>query len=384
MLKILLFADWYEPGFKAGGPIRSCANFVQYMKDNYLVDVFTSDRDLGSDKPYDGIPVNQWIQGDHPSVRIYYCSPDSLNWKNIRTQMKASRPDFIYCNSMFSTKFSIFPLLISRFSDIDAQIVLSPRGMLRASALRYKPLKKKIFLKFFQWSGLYRHIFFHAADKTEMQDVQIHFGPKANVAMIPNFPAAPPSSISGIAKSAGEISMIFVGRIHPIKNLDFLLELLKGVRSNARLTIVGSIEDPVFWDKCQNIIKELPKNVTVTHAGEIPNHQLSAITAQHHIFTLPTQGENFGHAIFESLAIGRPVLISDQTPWRHLTNEKAGWDLPLDRPDLYLEAIESVAALQQEAYDEWSQSTWNFVRNFVNGLTLREDYIKLFSAPAQS
>ena len=31
----------------------------------------------------------------------------------------------------------------------------------------------------------------------------------------------------------------------------------------------------------------------------------------------------------ESLMAGRPVLISDQTPWRGLEQEKCGWDVPL-------------------------------------------------------
>ena len=45
---------------------------------------------------------------------------------------------------------------------------------------------------------------------------------------------------------------------------------------------------------------------------------LSEIKEQH-LFVLPTFGENYGYAIFESLAIGRPVLISDQTRRRNST-----------------------------------------------------------------
>src|SRR4249919_758913 len=59
--KILLFADWYEPAFKAGGPIRSCVNFVQHMREDYEIFVFTSDRDIGSTQALSGIVSNQWI-----------------------------------------------------------------------------------------------------------------------------------------------------------------------------------------------------------------------------------------------------------------------------------------------------------------------------------
>ena len=70
--KILVFADWYEPGFKAGGPIRSCVNFVRYMREDYLLYVFTTDRDLGSTAPYEGIRTDVWSGAAHPNVRIYY------------------------------------------------------------------------------------------------------------------------------------------------------------------------------------------------------------------------------------------------------------------------------------------------------------------------
>jgi len=349
------------------------------MRDDYQLYVFTSDRDLGSTTPYDGIRADTWSASGHPDVRIYYCSPGKLGWGNIKQQMKDVQPDFIYLNSMFSTPFTIYPLLISRLLRMDGDIILSPRGMLRASALQFKSLKKQVFLKLFRWSGFYRPLSFHASDNTELQDVKRHFGKKARTSMIPNFPAAPPETVRAIQKPAGQLSMIFIGRIHPIKNLDYLLKVLKDVRSRVSLTIVGSLEDKAYWERCGNLIRELPGDITVSYAGEIPNDALPDITNQHHIFALPTRGENFGHAIFESLSLGRPVLISDQTPWRGLTAAYAGWDLPLERPELFRLAIEAAAAFDQEEYNKWSQSTFKFVQDFVAQLTLKKDYLKLFS-----
>ena len=40
---------------------------------------------------------------------------------------------------------------------------------------------------------------------------------------------------------------------------------------------------------------------------------------------LPTLGENYCHAIAESIISGTPVLISDQTPWTQICNGKLGW-----------------------------------------------------------
>jgi glycosyltransferase involved in cell wall biosynthesis len=375
--KILLFADWYEPGYKAGGPIRSCVNFTGNMQGDYEVFVFTADRDLNAAAPYEGIRTDEWTTGAG-GVRIFYCSPAALTWRNISTQLDTIRPDFIYLNSMFSLRFTIFPLLITRLRQKGSRIVLSPRGMLRSSAVAFKASRKRVFFRLFRWLGFHRNIQFIAADETEVKDIAREFGPAARISLIPNFPGSQPTEQEITAKTPGNLSLICIGRIHPIKNTDYLLDILRDVKAAVRLTIVGAIEDKAFWAKCEKKIGELPANIVVTYAGEMPNHQLAGIIRQHHIFVLPTRGENFGHAIFEALSLGKPVIISDQTPWRRLVAAKAGWDLPLDRPEAFSAAIGTAAAFGQDEYAAWCRGVRGYVADYLNSLNLKEEYSKLF------
>jgi glycosyltransferase involved in cell wall biosynthesis len=376
--RIMLFADWFEPGYRAGGPIRSCVNFVQHMKPHYEIYVFTSDRDLGSTAAYENVPADQWHE-QTGGVKIYYCSPAQLGWKNIRQQLHSLKPDFIYLNSMFSKFFSIYPLLISSRKKSPVKIILSPRGMLKESAIQFKPLKKKIFLSLFRSLGFQHRLYFQAADETEKKDIQYFFGPATRIALIPNFSGSLADYPAGIEKPPGYLSMVFVGRIHPIKNLHYLLAILNQLKDQVRLAIVGSLEDPAFWNNCQELIHRLPANVAVDYLGEIPNHQLPDIIRQYHIFVLPTKGENFGHAIFEALSQGKPALISDQTPWRNLAEKKAGWDLPLNQPALFRQAIEQAAAFNQQEYDDWSYNAWKYVRDYTEKSNLKEAYLNLFN-----
>jgi len=376
--KILLFADWYEPGYKAGGPIRSCVNFVHNMESEYSVYVFTTDRDLGSNEPYKNVETDKWIVFSN-SVYVYYCSPQKLSWSNIRKQIVSLNADFIYLNSMFSKYFTIYPLLIIRFNKIKSKIILSPRGMLRDSAIQFKTFKKKTYLMLSKILGLYRNTCFHVVDENEKLDVFSHFGANAQVATIPNFPSVLADRPAFVKKEIGELSMVFVGRIHPIKNLAYLLFILKEIPSVVKLSIVGNLEDKFFWGKCTEIIGELPSNISVKYLGEIPNHQLPSVFAKHHIFILPTKGENFGHAIFEALSQGKPVLISNQTPWRNLQKMHAGWDVSLKQPHLFWEAIEQAVSFDQEEYNKWSRNAWEYASNYTSQLHLRNDYIKLFS-----
>ena len=376
--KILLFVDWYEPGYKAGGPIRSCVNFARHMRDAYRVYIFTSDRDLGSIAPYEHIRTDEWTGGEG-DISIYYCSPANLGWRTIHRQMRQIAPDFVYLNSMFSPRFSIYPLLIDTLHGLKNRIVLSPRGMLKSSAIRFKPARKKLFIAGIRGLGIHRKITFLASDETERTDIRQYFGPRVRVDLISNFPAALPEPSPITEKARGELSMIFVGRIHPIKNLDYLLTVLREVKGKIQLTIVGSREEEAFWSACQVLIRDLPPGATATYMGAIPNDELAAVIARHHIFVLPTKGENFGHAIFEALALGKPVLISDQTPWKGLAAAGAGWDLPLDRPETFRQALEEAVAFDQQEYTGRCGQTRKFVEAYMRNSDLKEKYQKLFS-----
>ncbi|MBI9061941.1 MAG: hypothetical protein JEZ14_08115 [Marinilabiliaceae bacterium] len=43
--KILIFIDWFLPGYKAGGPVRSMANMVEYLMEEYDFFIVTRNTD---------------------------------------------------------------------------------------------------------------------------------------------------------------------------------------------------------------------------------------------------------------------------------------------------------------------------------------------------
>ena len=45
---------------------------------------------------------------------------------------------------------------------------------------------------------------------------------------------------------------------------------------------------------------------------------------------LPTNSENFGMVVAESLACGTPVICSQGAPWKGLLTHNCGWWVPID------------------------------------------------------
>lgn len=377
---ILILTDWYEPGYKAGGPIQSCRNFVAAMHELYNISVLTTDRDLGEDNAYPGIQTNQWISRP-PGLQVYYVAKETLNSKLLMELIDSQKPDFIYLNSMYSYQFSILPLLLLWRKKIQARIILAPRGMLQEGALKFKSKKKKLFIFLLKCMHIPQRIHFHATDPQEKKDILRRFPKAGSVEVIPNFSGAVPISASPIEKVPGHLCCVYISRIIPKKNILFFLKLLNMVPENIELefTIYGEVEDEKYWQQAQKVIHFLPKNTTVLYCGPLPHERVNTCLEANHVFVLPSKGENFGHAIFEAFSAGRPCLISDKTPWRGLKKDQIGWDISLENHAEWIAAIKEAADFDQPAFNAWSERCRQFAKEHQERTNLKKAYIKLFS-----
>jgi glycosyltransferase involved in cell wall biosynthesis len=374
--RILIFIDWFEPAYKAGGPIRSIVNLVHSLEGSYDIFVFTSNKDLGDAVPMLGVQSNQWVNYSK-TAKVFYAGANRLGPRFIWKEIRKVQPDYIYCNSLFSFWFSIYPILLKRLGLIKFPVILAPKGMLRASALKFKSTKKKIFLQLFSLLGIPKIIDFHATDLEEATSIENSFG-KVSIYPILDSPAALPRQISRIEKKQGSLRILFVGRIHPIKQLDVVLNCLQEQTAQIVLTVVGVIEDDLYWKKCRTIIENLPQNVEVKIISAVQHFELAAIINDHHILFLPTLGENFGHAIYEALGAGRPVLISDQTIWRNLSIAEAGWDISLHDKNRFSLILKEIVNWNQDTFAVWSKGARKFVEEYLIKNEPLSAYKKLF------
>ncbi|HEY4797624.1 MAG TPA: glycosyl transferase family 1, partial [Bacteroidia bacterium] len=184
--KILILSDWYLPGYKAGGPIKSISTLIANCSDVFDLYVITSDRDLGEDKPYKNIQSDKWNSvGD--SVSVYYVSEKNINWKNLLSVIRQIEFDLIYLNSYFSRCFSIYPLLYQKFGFIKTPVLIAPRGMLGDGALQIKQTKKKVFISLSKMLSLHKYVSWHATSKQEAQEIRkvYHSAPIFTASNIP-------------------------------------------------------------------------------------------------------------------------------------------------------------------------------------------------------
>ena len=49
----MICTDYYRPGYKGGGPIKSVENLVESLGENFSATILTSNRDLGSKRQFE-------------------------------------------------------------------------------------------------------------------------------------------------------------------------------------------------------------------------------------------------------------------------------------------------------------------------------------------
>jgi glycosyltransferase involved in cell wall biosynthesis len=252
--------------------------------------------------------------------------------------------------------------------------------MLKPSALAQKSWKKRPILAMLRAVGMVGKVAFHATSADEVNEVRAAFG-AVSVVLLNNVPCVPQKHPAAHSRSAEVLRLCFLGRVHPIKNLLWLLASMKEVDCRCHLVVVGPIEDQRYYEQCLRAVEQLPSSVTVEFVGAKTEAEVRELLLASDGMILPTLGENFGHAIFESLAVGTPVIISDQTIWRGLVEQKAGWDLPLV-PEVFAGAICQLAGTNDSEYQALRENALAVAHRFLDANNFVVDYQRMFWANA--
>ncbi|WOX05442.1 glycosyltransferase [Microbulbifer pacificus] len=351
-MRILISVSFFTPAFRAGGPVRSLSYLLSHLKGDFEFLILTSDRDLGDSEPYAGLPRDQWVEAHGAQVR--YCSPGSLTPWGLAKILRETPHDLLYLNSFFSSRFTIALLMARRFFNCPAApVLLAPRGEFSPGALAINHVKKQAYIQVGKALGLFRDIFWHASTEHEKVDIQAKMAvPDGQVGIACNLaaplPAEPP--FHALRAKDEPLRVLFLSRISPKKNLGFAFDVLKNVSIPIRFTVMGPEEDVAYSERCREQIRALPDHVIVDWVGAIPHDKVANAMVAHDLFFLPTQGENFGHVIAEALGVGTPVLISDTTPWRGLAEKGIGFDISLETPAGFHEALSQIWKLGPEEY----------------------------------
>lgn len=190
--------------------------------------------------------------------------------------------------------------------------VVSPHGMLQAWAVRNSRWKKAIAAGLYERRNFELAACVHALSTNEADDIRA-FGVRRPVCVIPNGVCVS-GALDRLERARGANLLLFLGRLHPKKNLPALLEGWASSRSDPRaaewrLGIAG-------WDQDGHaqLIRRMAAALGVSDSvdflgpqfGEAKAKLLAAASA----FVLPSLSEGLPMAVLEAWAAGLPVLMT--------------------------------------------------------------------------
>jgi glycosyltransferase involved in cell wall biosynthesis len=234
------------------------------------------------------------------------------------------KPDILHDNGIWLPHNHRLAALAKRLS---IPRIVSIRGMLEPWALNHKKWKKTIAWSVYQRRDLTGANCHHATAKGEARNVQ-RLGFDVPVCMIPNgvdLPEVNPISSHRGPTRGGWKTVLFMGRLYPVKGLPMLIEAWAQVRPNGwKLSIAGP-DEAGHRRQLERSISAAGLEEIVAFVGRRDGRAKQAAFSEADLFVLPSHSESFGMAIAEALAHSLPVLTTTATPWSMLQDYDCGW-----------------------------------------------------------
>ncbi len=129
----------------------------------------------------------------------------------------------------------------------------------------------------------------------------------------------------------GKRLILFLGRLHPKKGCDLLVEAFsRVVAQDDSLHVVIAGPDEIGWERhLRSCALRGGIGERVHFPGMLRADRKWGAFYASEVFVLPSHQENFGIAVAEALGCGLPVLISDKVNiWREIEADGAGFVAP--------------------------------------------------------
>lgn len=195
--------------------------------------------------------------------------------------------------------------------------MITPHGNFNEVALRFSPIKKRI-ARFFLFEKMFaRARCFQALNEAECRAIRA-YGIRQPICVIPHGVRIPPEQPSDVCvdllpeKLRGKKIVLFLGRLHPIKNVEGVLRAWSrlGVGfPDWRLVIAGGGQES-YRRQLEELAGKLNLQESVEFVGHVEGRLKSAWFSCASVFVLSSFSEGLPVAALEAMAARTSVLLT--------------------------------------------------------------------------
>ncbi len=189
--------------------------------------------------------------------------------------------------------------------------VVSARGMLDSWAISHSRWKKRVVWWLFEKKHLHGAACLHALADSEAESMRA-LGLRNPIAVIPNGVDAGERPLGETGNGAGK-RLLFLGRLHPKKNLVNLIRAWARVRDGVPAAggwtlVIAGWDDGGHEAELKRMVEESGLSAAVCFAGPLHGEEKQRMLAAVQGFVLPSLSEGLPVAVLEAWAAGLPVL----------------------------------------------------------------------------
>lgn len=178
-------------------------------------------------------------------------------------------------------------------------------------------------------------------------------------------PVREEATAGDLGRRPGQHTLLYVGRIEPIKGLSHAIEALAVLRQtnrplfeNLRLVVVGGgkpseLTQTAEYARLKEIMEQKSLHGKVLFLGSREQTELKRYYSAADALVVPSLYESFGMVVLESLACGTPVIVSRIGKMKSIVKEgRNGLSFPPARPDSLAFAVERFYASRESLWSK--------------------------------
>ncbi len=323
-MNILHVAPAFYPATYWGGPTYSVyglCNALAAIPDTRLRILTT---DTAGPRFHDRVPISGFPMRYPDGYDVYFCK--RLLFASVAPRLLYSLwPMVMWADVVHLTGVYSFPtiptLLVCRI--LNKPVVWSPRGALQ----RWKGATRPYLKRVWEWAcnALIspKNCILHVTSAEEATDSKVRIA-GAPVTLIPNGVEIPEFLPARVWMPGGRFRLLYLGRLHPIKGIENLLQALKALEDEAISLVICGSGDDAYSLGLRNLVDQIGLARSVSFRGHVEGKEKSDAFAQADVCVVPSFSENFGMVVAESLANGVPVVVSKGTPWAGVETHRCG------------------------------------------------------------
>lgn len=283
------------------------------------------------------------------------------------------QPDIVHSNGIWEPQSYIMQRESQKRG---IKFLITPHGMMEPWCVHNKAWKKKLALALYQQKSIREADYLHATTPQE-RDNMLLWHEKTPIAMIPLGIGV--DEIKPKTNWQKKKKVLFLSRIHVKKGIEFLLEAIKDLKGQTEgyLFMIAGDGEPSYVESLKRRVSEYGLADSVQFLGGVYGAQKYELCREADFLVLPTYCENFGYVIAEALAVGTPVVTTQETPWESLEETHSGYWVPLQQQAIN-RAISEMLAKNTEELEEMGHQARQLIETQCNSAIVAERTVELY------